>query len=173
MQLPPQAFSYTDAARQKLPMIAAPKCLAQTKMVQISPPLDDPSASLKDLDEEVLVQKANSALELTCTNDPMIPKKAQFISTKKINYGQVLYKVDSPETADWLCSSAGAKAFMANFRPNVTLATKPFPVLVEYVPLRFNTDDPSAVTHQTCLVQWTWNILSIWVYPGASDEWPT
>ena len=64
---PPQAFSYADTARQKLPTIAAAKCLAQTKMVQISPPLDDPSASLKDLDEEVLIQKANSALELTHT----------------------------------------------------------------------------------------------------------
>ena len=28
----------------------------------------------------------------------------------------------------------------------------------------------AAVTHQTRLVQWTWNILSIWDYPGASDE---
>ena len=28
----------------------------------------------------------------------------------------------------------------------------------------------SAVTHQTCLVQWTWNVLLIWDYPGASDE---
>ncbi|KIM51650.1 hypothetical protein SCLCIDRAFT_123097, partial [Scleroderma citrinum Foug A] len=114
-------------------------------MVRISPPLDDPSASLKDLDEEVLVQKANSALELTRTNNPTIPEEAQFISAKKINHGQVLYKVDSPETADWLRSSAGAKAFIANFGPNVSLATKPFPVLVEYVPLRFNTDNPSTL----------------------------
>ena len=28
----------------------------------------------------------------------------------------------------------------------------------------------TAVMHQTHLVQWTWNILSIWVYPGVSDE---
>ena len=27
-----------------------------------------------------------------------------------------------------------------------------------------------AVTHQTRLVQWTWNVLLIWDYPGASDE---
>ena len=27
-----------------------------------------------------------------------------------------------------------------------------------------------AVTHQTHLVQWTWNVLSIRDYPGASDE---
>ncbi|KIM54875.1 hypothetical protein SCLCIDRAFT_135910, partial [Scleroderma citrinum Foug A] len=77
--------------------------------------------------------------------DPTIPEEAQFIPTKKINHGQVLYEVDSPETADWLCSSAGAKAFIANFGPNMTLATKPSPVLVEYVPLHFNTDDPSAL----------------------------
>ena len=29
------------------------------------------------------------------------------------------------------------------------------------------------VMHQIRLVQWTWNILLIWVYPGVSDEWPT
>ena len=29
---------------------------------------------------------------------------------------------------------------------------------------------PVDVTHQTRLVQWTWNILSIRDYPGASDE---
>ena len=28
----------------------------------------------------------------------------------------------------------------------------------------------SAVTHQTRLIQWTWNILSIQDYPGVSDE---
>ena len=27
-----------------------------------------------------------------------------------------------------------------------------------------------SVTHQTCLVQWTWNVLSIRDYPGASNE---
>ena len=26
------------------------------------------------------------------------------------------------------------------------------------------------VTHQTCLVQWTWNVLLIWDYPGVSNE---
>ena len=29
----------------------------------------------------------------------------------------------------------------------------------------------SVVMHQTCLVQWTWDILSIQDYPGASNEW--
>ena len=58
----PQAFSYADAAKQKLPTIAAAKCLTQTKRVRISPPLDDPSASLKDLNEDVLVEKANTAV---------------------------------------------------------------------------------------------------------------
>ena len=29
---------------------------------------------------------------------------------------------------------------------------------------------PSVVMHQTCLVQWTWNVLLIRDYPGASDE---
>ena len=140
---PPQAFSYADATKQKLPTIATAKCLAQTKMIRISPPLDNPSASLKDLDEDVLVQKANTTLELICIDDPTIPEEAQFVSARKTNHGQVLYEVDSSQTADWLCSPDGAKAFTSKFGPNVMLTTKPFPVLVEYVPIRFNTDDPS------------------------------
>ena len=140
---PPQAFSYADATKQKLPTIATAKCLAQTKMVRISPPLDNPSASLKDLDEDVLVQKANTTLELVHIDDPTIPEEAQFISARKTNHSQVLYEVDSSQTADWLHSPDGAKAFTSKFRPNITLTTKPFPVLIEYVPICFNTDDPS------------------------------
>ena len=140
---PPQAFSYADATEQKLPTIAAAKCLVQTKMVRISPPLDDPSASLKDLDEDVLVQKANTALELVHIDDPTIPEEVQFVSARKTNHGQVLYEVDSSQTADWLCLPDGAKAFTSKFGPNVMLATKLFSVLIEYVPIHFNTDDPS------------------------------
>ena len=32
------------------------------------------------------------------------------------------------------------------------------------------TDHDGSVMHQTHLVQWTWSILLIWDYPGASDE---
>lgn len=143
--LPPQAFTYADATKQKLPTIAAAKCLAQTKTVRISPPLDDPAASFKDLNEDVLIEKANTALELIRTEDPTVPEDAQFISARKINHGQVLYEVNSSQTADWLRSPDGAKAFISKFGPNITLATKPFPVLVEYVPIRFDIDDPSAL----------------------------
>jgi len=59
---PPQAFSYVDAAQQKLPLIAVARCLAQTKIIKITPPRGDPTASFKDLNEDVLIEKANIAL---------------------------------------------------------------------------------------------------------------
>ena len=92
----------------------------------------------------------DTAMELVCIDDPMVPEEAQFVSARKINHGQVLYEVNSSQTADWLCSSDGAKAFISKFRPNITLATKPFPVLIEYVPIRFNTDDPSHLRDIEC-----------------------
>jgi len=63
--LPPsQAFTYADTARQKLPSMAAAKCLTQTKTIKIIPPCNDPTASFKHLEENILIAKANIALEL-------------------------------------------------------------------------------------------------------------
>ena len=142
---PSQAFSYADAAKQNLPTIATARCLAQTKTVRISPPLDDPMASFKDLDKDILVEKANVALELVCTSNPTVPEEALFISTKKTTHSQILYEVDSSQTADWLRSPDGSRAFVSKFRSNVMLATKPFPILLEYVPIRLDIDDPSSL----------------------------
>ena len=147
---PSQAFLYADAAKQKLPMIATARCLAQTKTVRISPPLDNPTASFKDLDEDVLVEKANVTLELMCTSDPTVPEVVLFISAKKTTHGQILYKVDSSQTADWLRSPDRSRAFISKFGSNVMLATKPFPILIEYVPICLDIDDPSSLRDIEC-----------------------
>jgi len=142
---PHQAFTYADAARQKLLTIATEKCLAQTKTVRISPPPNDPTASFKDLNENILLEKANMTLVLVRESDPTVPTEAEFISARKTTHGQVLYEVDSPETADWLRSPEGSKAFTAKFRSDVMLAVKPFPTLVELVPIRLDIDNPSTL----------------------------
>ncbi|KIM59484.1 hypothetical protein SCLCIDRAFT_58317, partial [Scleroderma citrinum Foug A] len=49
------------------------------------------------------------------------------------------------ETADWLKTANGTKAFISKFGSNVSLAIKPFPILVEFIPIQFNTDEPSAL----------------------------
>ena len=144
--LPPsQAFTYADAARQKLPSMAAAKCLMQTKTIKIIPPRNDPTASFKHLEENILIEKANIALELIRNLDTTLPEDAEFISARKTSQGHILYEVDSVETAEWLRSPEGSKVFISKFGSDVSLAAKPFPVLVEFVPINFNTDEPSAL----------------------------
>jgi len=140
--LPPHQATYADAARQKPPTIATEKCLAQTKTIRISPPLNDPTASFNNLNEDILLRKANMTLNLVHESDLTVPTEAEFISARKTAHGQVLYEVNSPETADWLRSPEGSKAFTAKFGSDITLTIKPFPTLVELVPIHLNTDDP-------------------------------
>jgi len=102
---PSQAFTYADAARQKLPSMATAKCLAQTKTIKIIPPRNDPTASFKDLEENVLIEKANIALELICNLNTTPPEDAEFISARKTSQGHILYEVDSVETVEWLRST--------------------------------------------------------------------
>ncbi|KIM69865.1 hypothetical protein SCLCIDRAFT_101882 [Scleroderma citrinum Foug A] len=144
---PPQAFSYADAAQQKLPSIAAAKCFAQTRTIKISPPPNDPTASFKDLSEDILVEKANVTLELIRKT---IPDDAEFLSARKTAQGHILYKANSIETADWLRTANGTKVFISKFGSNVSLAVKPFPILVEFIPNQFNTDEPSALRDIEC-----------------------
>jgi len=142
---PSQAFTHADAARQKLPSMAAAKCLAQTKTIKIIPPCNDPTASFKDLEENILIEKANIALELIRNLDTTLPEDAEFISARKTSQGHILYEVDSVETVEWLRSPEGSKIFISKFGSDVSLAAKPFPILVEFVPIHFNTDELSAL----------------------------
>ncbi|KAL4074012.1 hypothetical protein J3A83DRAFT_4044576, partial [Scleroderma citrinum] len=62
------------------------------------------------------------------------------------------------ETADWLCSPDGAKAFTSKFGSNVELVIRPFPILVEFVPIHLNTNDLSAlreIEHKNALLTGT------------------
>ncbi|KIM67414.1 hypothetical protein SCLCIDRAFT_58163, partial [Scleroderma citrinum Foug A] len=54
------------------------------------------------------------------------------------------------QTADWLRSPDRARAFISKFGSNVMLATKPFPILVEYVPICLNIDNSSALRDIEC-----------------------
>ena len=145
-QPPSQAFTYADTAQQKLPTVAAAKCLAQTKILKTTPPRDDPTASFKDLNKDVLLQKANLTLELIRKlGDTMLPNEADFILARKTAQGHILYEVDSVEMAEWLRSAEGTKIFVSKFGSDISLATKPFLILVEFVPIHFSTDDPSAL----------------------------
>ena len=135
--------TYADATRLSAPPPAVARCLSQARTIRLSPPPGD--SSLVDLSEEVLVKKANLALDRIRPATPGLPSGAEFISARKSAQGHILYLVNLDETATWLKSQEGMRAFTSNFGAEVSLSTKPFPVLVEFVPIQFNPDDPSAL----------------------------
>ena len=143
---PPSAFpphTYADTTRSGAPPVAVAKCFSQSRTIRISPPPGD--NSLADLNEEFLVKKANLALDLARPTALDLPVDAEFISARRTAQGHILYLVESDATATWLRSPTGMKEFTSNFGAEVSLSTKPFPVLVEFVPIQFNPDDPNAL----------------------------
>lgn len=136
-----QKASYANVVNQKAHDRATARCESQTCTVRITPSQSGPS-SINDLDKEVLVEKANKALDLLRGTSTDIPSKAKFLSARKAKTGSILYEVNSEETAAWIRTPEGRRSFTAHFGPDVSLATKPFPVIAEYVPVRTTIDDP-------------------------------
>ena len=139
-----QKATYANVAKQNAHDRATAWCESQTHMVRITPSQSGPS-SINDLDEEVLVEKANKALDLLCETSTDIPPKAKFLSARKAKTGSILYEVDSEETAAWIRTPEGQLSFTAHFGPDVSLATKPFPIIAEYVPVRTTIDEPETL----------------------------
>ncbi|KIM57175.1 hypothetical protein SCLCIDRAFT_74650, partial [Scleroderma citrinum Foug A] len=69
----------------------------------------------------------------------------KFLSVRKTAHGSLLYKVNSEETVTWLRSTKGQQAFAAKFSTEVSLASKPFSVITEYVPVRLAIDNPNTL----------------------------
>ena len=56
----------------------------------------------------------------------------------------MLYEVDSKETVAWLRSPEGQCSFASKFGTEITLASRPFSVLIEYIPIALEVENPNA-----------------------------
>ncbi|KIM59690.1 hypothetical protein SCLCIDRAFT_125620, partial [Scleroderma citrinum Foug A] len=56
----------------------------------------------------------------------------------------VLYEVDSEDTVTWLRSPEGQHLFASKFGTEISLASRPFSILVEYVPIALELENPNA-----------------------------
>ena len=92
-----------------------------------------------------MYKKANKALDLARTTTEDIPTNAKFLLARKSKSGSILYEVNTEEAAAWLRSSEGRALFTANFGPDVSLETRPFSIIAEYVPVGTKTDDPQVL----------------------------
>ena len=143
---PLQANSYTEIVRQTSHATAVAHCNSQARTIHLTHPhIDsDSNASLNNLSKDVLVKKANIALELAQKEDDAAPPPgAKFLLVRKTTHGSLLYEVDSEETTAWLRSTRGQQIFAAKFGTEVSLASKPFSVISNMSPYEYRLTTPT------------------------------
>ena len=136
--------SYADILKKSSHAVAVTRCDSQARTIRLTPPPtpEGTDNSLNSLGEDVLVAKANLALERAQEETELVPTGAKFLSVRKTAHGSLLYEVDSTDTVAWLRSNEGKRVFASNFGTEVSLASKPFSTIIEYVPAHFAIDDP-------------------------------
>jgi hypothetical protein len=103
--------------------------------------------ALKELPELSLVLKANLAME--ALKGEMItgkPEGAKFRSANVLQNGGVVYEMNSKEAADWIKRPDVCAAFADGFGPTVTIKERNFPVVVECIPVQFDTSTKHAIS---------------------------
>jgi len=93
---------------------------------------------LDTLNKRELVTKANEALEKMVGQIGQGPSKPAAVGAKRLQNGGVVYKLDSPETAAWICKEK--VAFTNHFSAASVVKDKAVSVLIEYVPVAHNPD---------------------------------
>ena len=139
----PQLTTYAAAVKHSPHARAVTHCTAQARTIRLTPPSDNSESPLINLSEEVLVQKANLALELAREHSGPIPPDTQFIAARKTTHKNVLYEVDSEDMVAWLRSPEGQHLFASKFGTEISLASRPFSILVEYVPITLELENPN------------------------------
>ncbi|KIM62965.1 hypothetical protein SCLCIDRAFT_63544, partial [Scleroderma citrinum Foug A] len=64
-------------------------------------------------------------------------------AARKTTHKNVLYEVDSEDTVAWLRSPEGQRLFASKFGTEISLAYRPFSVLIEYVPIALELENPN------------------------------
>ncbi|KIM60415.1 hypothetical protein SCLCIDRAFT_67848, partial [Scleroderma citrinum Foug A] len=64
-------------------------------------------------------------------------------SARKTAHKNVLYEVDSEETVAWLRSPEGQCLFASKFGTEISLASRPFSMLIEYIPIALEVENPN------------------------------
>jgi hypothetical protein len=110
------------------------------KQVLIERELPDPSDNTDEgLTEMVLVEKANTAIDLMADAYPGCPPMAKlFVGAQKLARGRILYQMASEEAANWLRCEDVRKGFIDHYGMPVKVREQGYNVILEYVPISFN-----------------------------------
>ena len=115
----------------------------KTKRITICGTKEQP-LGVEDLSEEVLLTKANTAIDIMRQRDPDIPEDIRFMAARKDRNGNVTYELESPAAAWWLSSPLASKDFLRSFGGHAaTIRSPTYATIAEFVPTSVDLEDPN------------------------------
>jgi hypothetical protein len=99
-------------------------------------------------DPQIIVAKANLALA-AMKNDDDFPEGIQFMSAKILAKGDIVFDMDSPESADWLRKDGVRLGFMQGFGAMSEIKDREFSCVIENVPVGFQPSTESSTAPTT------------------------
>jgi len=140
----PASDSYAARARATIPAIHN-KVMARTeerqRQVLFTKAQGMASQGLDNQDPQVIVTKANLALNAMKVTHEDIPKGIQFMSAKTLAKGDILFDMDSSVSVDWIRKEGIRMEFMQGFGAMSEIKDRELSCVVENVPIGFH---PSA-----------------------------
>jgi hypothetical protein len=139
----PSPQSYAAAVRAVLTPgheEALARAQGRLRQVLIEREILNPSDSAEEgMTEKVLVEKANTAIDLMADAFPGRPHAAKlFVGAQKLARGRILYQMASEEAATWLKREDVQKGFIDHYGTPVKVRNQGYNVIMEYVPISFD-----------------------------------
>ena len=103
------------------------------------------SQSLDDQDPQILITKANLALTAMKATHDDIPNGIQFMSAKTLAKGDILFDMDSPESAEWIRKDGIRLGFMQGFGAMSEIKDREHTCVVENMPVGFRPSTESTL----------------------------
>jgi hypothetical protein len=107
------------------------------------------SQGLDSHDPQTIVAKVNLALNAIKNSQDDIPKGIKFMSAKTLTKGDIIFNMDSPESAEWLRRGGVHTVFMQGFRTMSEIKDREHSCVIENVPIGFHRSNKSSFEVKT------------------------
>jgi hypothetical protein len=107
------------------------------------------SQGLDGQEPHVIVTKANLALTAMKINHDDTPTDIQFMSAKTLANGDILFDMNSPESATWIRKEGIRIEFMQGFGAMSVIKDREYSCVVENVPVGFHPSAESSLEVET------------------------
>ena len=103
------------------------------------------SQGLDNQDPHIMVTKANLALTAMKSTHDDIPEGIQFMGAKTLAKGDILFNMNSPESAEWIRKEGVRMEFMQGFGAMSEIKDREHACVVENVPIGFHPSHESTL----------------------------